>query len=564
MSRAVLSLQAVLADLDTLRDLATRASSAQAPFHVALLTCFSVDIDAQLRRTLYVQLHESMLAVETVEQRIKLHQACAPDEQVRSFVDAVCKPGHVEYNHAVPFRWASAGYLYIFLIEGTAYVALLLQGPRHSVPGWNVCNGASRSRDELAQIDKLAEREGKEELLAIANDEKCYRLERRGARVAPLDFQKKALRLLHLDYIRLDEKPLFGTPVENQPDEVLISADWDPRCPYLSEKGFVVFDEQGGEMGIEYVQLMRFLLTTKLWDLLLCDGEIGLDGQPLRRPVGCFRMDRLGAAFLRNDKPVPAPDFVFVGHRLLQGEPLNDWLGEHPHARVWCPVTAHVLYRYIHEVWMSDYRIDFEQGGFKLTFGGEEIWLEDRVSVRYILYLLKHPHRPVSCGELYHATHKSKLSPERFFHQLDGPRTCFEDNDASRRTRQSLIDGPARKQYLQVLEALEKQCRETVEALANADRRGDRKQLRLLRARHQKLQSDGDGIRRELRNATFCGRARMFADETTKTCQSVTQQLRRGKAYCAGRHALLGEHLSQYMSFGSSCRYAPPASVVWR
>jgi hypothetical protein len=83
-------------------------------------------------------------------------------------------------------------------------------------------------------------------------------------------------------------------------------------------------------------------------------------------------------------------------------------------------------------------------------------------------------------------------------------------------------------------------------------------------ARHAKRAAERAALIKELARATgLGGKARRAGSATEKARLNVTRTIRHAIAYLSTAHPALGNHLSESISTGISCSYAPRSNIAW-
>ena len=112
-------------NLPTLAQVMKKGASV-GPFLIMLICDFVVKVTRGGRRKLELKLSVDLPVLRTTQEKQDFQQACAHDSEATQFVDQLATNGAHHYHGPFPFRWASGGYLPIFVIEEVRYCMLFL------------------------------------------------------------------------------------------------------------------------------------------------------------------------------------------------------------------------------------------------------------------------------------------------------------------------------------------------------------------------------------------------------------------------------------------------------
>jgi hypothetical protein len=331
-------------------------------FVIALLPEFEVEVFKNGGLKLSVDVSKNFLGIRNTLEKQKLTEISKNSSRQGEFPDLLhprkhCKNKY-EYKGEPYFRWVSGGCLPIISIENKRYCLLFFRDIH--VRGWNVANGASENEEEFWNLDRLFERESKEELI-ITNrfTNSVYPLLYPSGhldsttRQATHDFIKGTLVKLGLA-LKVSDDDLVGKPLPG-PDVVKVNANWEESGTHIIDNVYISINPDEGDMAIEVIKIMEWTIEDSLEQIVCYDGEIhenwNLDdgkkeGMPVNRPVGLFDLKQLAKGFKGNERPPAVPQMVFTNGECLKGEKLQRWMEENQYSRDWCPVTRKTLFRY--------------------------------------------------------------------------------------------------------------------------------------------------------------------------------------------------------------------------
>jgi hypothetical protein len=557
-----------------------RRAPRKSAFLILLTKDFTVSVDPKGGRTLKLSLHSKLPVLLTTQQKQGFHQRCAPDRTATEYVAGLETPGEHPYKGEFPFRWASAGCLPVFVISGCRYVMLFLRDLRPIV-GWNVANGASNTLDEMWQVEDLAERESKEEILVLQRTpagEVWRRLEMPRGRIQQVDSHTRVLRRLGRSP-RIEMNPILGRVDYNAPDRVEVRASWAAKqTPAITNNGFVIFNPENGENGIEFIQLVEWEIKdgdrdVPVRDLVFFDAEVSEDaglvegkdrGAPLQQAVGLFPIEALVAEF-QKDHPRPAPKYVFDRGTLLCGDELADWMQKRPFASQWCPVARKVLRRYFdHTLGTANSFVKSADNTWTITFEGRSHHYPDRVGCMYLAHLVQHQGEIIPSQVLDRVAHPA--DPGREAEPGDEGRLREQGLSTDRRgSHQPLLDEravralKAEHEKLRVtIDELEKDLEQAMEA-GNGTRAAELQ--RDLKDRESQFETLRGRIRADL---GLRGRPRAFRDAPEERIRSaVTKALTRVIKEIGEVDPRLAGHLQSSINTGGACSYQPPTPMRW-
>jgi hypothetical protein len=549
-------------------------SSGKPAFLIVEIKDFSVLVAEDGSQRLNINLTKDLPVMRTTLEKQAFHSRHANDHTAAEFVASLSKPGLHTYRGTSPFRWASAGYLPIFVIEGVRYCMLFLRNLR-PVAGWNLANGASASREELVEVDKTAERELREEILVIdwsGEEERCLRLGFGGG-MPPNNHHKKFLRVIKRE-ARIATELVDGNVESTGPDHVEIRAPWLlGGLPYQTTKAFVILNAEKGENGIEFIKVIEWQLPQKLRHLEFHDAEI--DEEPaaagqassrraIRQAVGLFPLEELIRDFgASSQDPVPAPRYVFDRGHLLTGAILEGWLKDNELAAQWCPVARKTIRRYIGVMRRAANRfVRNPDDSWTITFAGRTSHFDPCVGFQHIVHLLRHAEKPVSCLDLWLATNSGDIPTDEAvqaaidegeLHESDGA-----DPDEADRMNAVMQVKRLRAELLEKRKPL-------MSARADAINRGDTGMLKDLDAQINLLDEE---IRKCVVFLSAAldkwGRLRPpKGDPTERARSTVTKAIRRAIAVTRAKDTDLHEHLRTAIKATSWCSYHPATRTSW-
>ncbi len=549
-------------------------SSGKPAFLIVEIKDFTVQVAEDGSQTLNINLTKDLPVMRTTLEKQAFHSRHANDHTAAEFVASLSRPGLHTYRGTSPFRWASAGYLPIFVIEGVRYCMLFLRNLR-PVAGWNLANGASASRKELVKVDETAERELREEILVIdstGEEDHCLRLGFGGG-MLPNIHHKRFLRLIKRE-ARIATELLEGNVESTGPDCVEIRASWLPGgLPYRTTKAFVILNAENGENGIEFIKVIEWELSQKLRNLEFHDAE--LDEEPaapgqakacraIRQAVGLFALEDLIRDFSASlQDPVPAPRYVFDRGHLLSGALLDGWLEDNELASQWCPVARKTIRRYIGVMRRAENRfVCNPDKSWTITFAGLASHFEPCVGFQHIVHLLRHAKKPVSCLDLWLATNTGAIPSD------EAVQAALEEGELHESTGAETDDKERMNAVMRVkklrTELLEKK-KPLMLARADAVNRHDTGKV-------QSLDGEITVLDEEIRRCVVYlsaaldkwGRLRPpIGDPAERARSTVTKAIRRAIAVTRTKDTDLHKHLRDSIKAASWCSYHPTTTTTW-
>lgn len=563
----------VIESFPRLEEVLRKGQDKNAAFLILLISHFEVTVSSNGGRNLQLNLSSDLPVLQTTKQKQLFQQACAHDKVATEFVATLKEPGQHRYVGPLPFRWASGGYLPIFVIDGIRYSMLFLRD-LEPVVGWNVANGASASPVELWHVEMMVEREPKEEILVINRAgpvEFCYRLESPGGSIQTIDHHKKVLKKLGRN-IPIEMKPLIGRIAPHAPDQIEVTtAPWAKKhVPHVTPNGFVIFNPENGENGIEFIQVVEWNIPETIFNLAFLDAELHersdvtegkLREMPIQQAVGLFAFDELIHEFQR-DEPRPRPRFVFDKGNLLSGEVLDIWLKQRPHSSQWCPVAQKVLRRYIGNAFgICNSMVRLNQDTWAIAFEGKAITVKHRVGLIYLAHLLGHRGQSIPSAKLSSLAHPGGADspPEK-----DSETGWAKAQDLLVKEpslAKPLLDHLGLRQIRQRQKELQNRVKEHEERMLDEESNPDSKakeQLQTeLNTSAQELAELSRYLRQALRNHTP-------DDPLEERLRSaVTKAVRHSLRLISQHHPSLGRHLTGSIHTGRECIYSPQHQTTW-
>ena len=566
----------VVKSFPALADVLRQKRAKDAAFLILLITNFDVIVSSKGGRTLKINLSVDLPVLRTTKEKQLFQQACAHDKVATEFVAGLEETGLHRYAGPFPFRWASGGYLPIFVIDGVRYCMLFLRDLA-PVVGWNLATGASESPVELWHVELMVEREPKEEILVInraGQKEFCYRLESPGGSVQTVDHHKKVLKLLGKN-IPIEMQPLVGKVVADAPDKIEVSAPWASKyCPHVTTNGFVILNPENGENGIEFIQIVEWEIRERLVNLVFLDAELHekseLDdgktiGAPIQQAVGLFPFDELIHEF-QKPEPQPMPKYVFDKGNLLSGDILKEWLRDRPHSKKWCPVVRRVLRRYIgHAFGVCNSLVQTSEDTWTITFEGKSINLKHRAGLTYLAHLLKHPGKLITCAELSSLTH-----PRESDSSLDGRSEAQLENEehlsiTETQLTQELLDPRAKREIRARLENLNNDLKNTDAELAKAKHFQHPALIeQLTNARDLLLDEVARILGQRDEDSGPYGKSRKYPGSWEERMRgAVSKAISRSLVAIKEQDEHLWQHLNDSIHTGRECMYSPPPLTSW-
>jgi len=560
--------------LPTLADVMTNPNP-RAAFMILLTSDFDVSVSPTGGRALKLSLTANLPVLQTNREKHQFQHASAHDTEATSFVEQLDTPGEHPYRGPVPFRWASGGYLPIFCIDGVRYCMLFLRDLK-PVVGWNVANGASDSKDELWNVEQILDREPKEEILIInraTSPASCLRLESPGGLIQSVDCRHRALTSLGIQ-ARIEMQPLIGQVERKAPDHIEVSAAWEPkRSPHITDKGFLIFNPEKGENGIEFIQVVEWEIREKIRDLVFYDAELHDDpdlncglalGAAIQQAVGLFPLDQLIREF-QKPNPQPRPKYVYDRGTLLAAEVLDEWLAERPHSRQWCPVAWKVILRYIQHALRGGNCFVRNRNTWTITFNGRTSPLKHCLGLTYIAHLLKNPGEEFSCLGLTQlvrppaARQGLAAKPAGQFREQDGYSHSAGQGSSPVLEPEVLHELKTREGQL---EAELKQIQVDLDRARENDDLGALEHLEAeLAVAYDALHS----VREQLgKHCNVHGHSRHFpGDWQERARTAVGHAIARALKEIRTADVKLWEHLETHLVRGHSCHYASTAQTNW-
>jgi len=250
------------------------------------------------------------------------------------------------HSDCLPLRWASGGVLAVVAHRRVDHFALSY---RNIDPhGWNLYVGHAGGWDDLLDVERVLEREFREEAL-IHNkaDNVVYAFALSDQRFDANAFQAEALARWGLSECRSEA---LACQVARGPDSVTVTAHRGngQRVRHVSDGLFVVIDPVA--LGIECMRIVRIPLPDALdlqKDVIFLDGELHGDGL-LDSAIGLLDIKRCKqwiAGGRQGDLPVA---HIYQSGRHLSGgiadskKIRDDW----EHRNDFCPVTAEMIARH--------------------------------------------------------------------------------------------------------------------------------------------------------------------------------------------------------------------------
>lgn len=567
----VVDLGEALRGLSSLRE-ATKLRRLARSFLITLVKDLHVSVTPDGRRTITIFVSKDETAVLNSQQKIRIQNALKVHPEQDEFARAVEHAGEHRYKCAVPWRWASAGYLPILVIDGVRYVALFL---RDIWPfGWNLANGASSDLQELLHPERLAEREGKEELIVVNTlTGLSYCLSIRGGDVVSYRHHQNIFRRLRLPY-KVGTEPIIGRFVENQLDTFLVYSDWEHTLhPFVSPLAFGIFNGADGEGGVEYIQAVEWIIPASLLDLKIFNGEVHeranletgkISGMPILQPAGLFRLDRLMLEF-QKPRPVPVPDIVFDHGTPLIGDKMFEWMVNHPYALEWCPVTCKVLRRYFQHVAGSVNAFAFKPGGIcTITFEGKTIDLKTSVGLKYLRVILEHPNVALPAEQVVDLALGEVLPGDSQYNNMSAAELAVENLFVSS-TQQKEPTGLG--EYKSRLRTLTRQIDHLKSELEKARDQNDTEYIAELERALDLKREESEELEAALAVASAGkkgekGSSLTSTDELAR--QRVSQGLHRIFDKVRVHHPSLYKHFTQHIHGGREFIYTPPNHVRWQ
>lgn len=566
--------------LDLIRRLPTLADVIKSPnptaaFMILLTSDFNVSVSPTGGRTLKLNLTANLPVLQTNGEKHQFQNASAHDTGATEFVGRLDSPGEHPYRGPVPFRWASGGYLPIFAIDGTRYCMLFLRD-LEPVVGWNVANGASDSKDELWNVERILDREPKEEILIINRASaqlSCLRLESPGGVIQSVDCRQRALTSLGIK-ARIEMQPLIGQVERKAPDHIEVSAAWEPKCsPHVTDQGFLIFNPENGENGIEFIQVVEWEIREKIRNLVFYDAELHDDpdlkcdrkvGDAIQQAVGLFELDHLIREF-QKPNPQPQPKYVYDRGVLLAADLLEEWLKERSHSRKWCPVAWKVILRYIHHALRGGNCFVRDRGTWTLRFDGRTSHIKHCLGFTYIAHLLKNPGQEISCLDLSQLV-RSPAARQGIAARPGGQFSAQEGySNPTGQASFPVLEPEALRELKAHEHELEAELKQIRLDLDLARKNDDLGALEHLEAELSSVYDDLTSVRKQLgQHCNNQGQSRHFpGDWQERARTAVGHAITRALKEIQKADPNLWEHLMTYIDCGRSCRYLSTAPTNW-
>jgi hypothetical protein len=570
-------LQQALKGFGTLKERRKLKPVSERAFLIPLVTRLEVRVFPAGARTLKLAVSLNDATICNTQEKHFLQSLCANDPKAAKFAQDIETPRDEPYQYEgpVPWRCMSGGYIFKLLIEGVPWVPLFLREMKQ-IPGWNLPNGASETEPEVKMPHRIAEREAKRALI-IQNvyTGTCYRLERPGGSESVAAHHRRVFKLLGLK-VDIDSEPTIGHLASGMPDSIWVEADWAPgHGPFVSEPCYLIFNYEGGEDGIECIQLFEVEIKAPLHHLILRDGEIHENGdtgtgkkpgEPIQRPIGLFLYDELRAA-IENSLPLPQPAIVYDKGIAYQGARLLRWLKDHPLAEQSCPVTRKVFTRHFAQSRGAGNHWYLKGRRWSVRFEGNSFELKNWVGIRYIAYLVAHPEEEVLCTDLVWLI-RGHATANPVYSQMSAAQLAEEGLSLSSSSGgREILNHPAIRSLKKRLEELKQEIDSLAAELSGAQRRNDIAAMYEIQSELERKTDEKQRIEQELlaHISRRTGQSTRFPNAPQDRARdAVSHAIRRALKAIKFKDEKLWLHLKQYLDFGEKCIYSPPPHVKWR
>lgn len=190
---------------------------------------------------------------------------------------------------------------------------------------------------------------------------------------------------------------------------------------------------------------------------------------------------------------------------------------------------------------------------WQLTFDDETVYMNDRIGIRYIAYLLARPDDEISAILLYQAVNLKgppSLEAEEEWQIKDSFYTeALENRDS---------ENPIPLSDKKAIKAYKAKLSELYEELQDAERYfSDEEKTR--------IQGEIDKIEQHFGKVLgLGGMARKADDESEKIRKSVSNAITRARQKILEKHYILGRHLEKYISTGMVISYRPDHPIDWQ
>jgi len=190
---------------------------------------------------------------------------------------------------------------------------------------------------------------------------------------------------------------------------------------------------------------------------------------------------------------------------------------------------------------------------WQLAFDDETVYMNDRIGIRYIAYLLARPDGEIPAILLYQAVNL-KGPPSRDIEEKWQIKDSFYTEALENRDSENPIPLSDEK----AIKAYRAKLSELYEELQDAERYfSDEEKTR--------IQGEIDKIEQHLGKVLgLGGMARKADDESEKIRKSVTNAINRARQKILEEHYILGRHLEKYIKTGSFNSYHPDHPVDWQ
>ena len=552
----------------TLRDLVNLPPGMSSAFLIALLNKLKVQVSQAGNLCLFVHLTMDLLGLRNTAEKHLLQKWFARAKEPRRFVRKLkVGPQTWEYTSKTPFRFVSGGLLPILRIGTQRYIALTLRD-LEPIVGWNLLIGSSESLAELLDIGSVVEREGREELLVLNTVKRiCYCLQLPNSTVPTIGHYKKVLTKLKTDYTVASHAPLVGVYAPNQPDAIWVTAGW-VEDSYITSPGFLLFTPERGELGIEFVQVVEWVIPAPLNELTFRSGELDEDtGELIDEPIGLFLFDKVVAEMSR-PKPKLMPDVLYVQGMPLTGELIQNWIEQpdakhpqgHPYAYQCCPALKVMLERYVKFLGVQNLFVHTTRNHWNIQFqGGKSFFLPDRMGLRYMAFLLENAGEPVWALEVAQLRrHEELRADEALVAQLKEEGLSIESGRGGKTEAARRAAADARRHLAEIDEELKGLAAD----LARAQRDHDEARIERIQWEIEEKAEERRAFQSHLHEL---GRdlPPMIADQNARAFDSVRKAINSALKAIARKNPELADHLDKAIRRGQQFIYDPDVPLKW-